>query len=198
MSPRPLLLNGESLRQDLELQRRGGGSEKYKPRTAEEAREILLPQIETARAAATGLPERLRGERIIVAIIGKRRLFRVRRQSMEGGQVPPFVRHFTGVTVVCLVCGVDLSFAITADQRIKHGIHHRRVTGPFLEIAGPIQQLVVHRRAHPLPAHATIVASKSYWASAAVCPSPPSGIGLAATHPNPGACACPRGGAAAV
>ena len=66
MSPRPLLLNGESLRQDLELQRRGGGSEKYEPRTAEEAREILLPQIETARAAATGLPERLRGERIIV------------------------------------------------------------------------------------------------------------------------------------
>ena len=66
MSPRPLLLNGESLRQDLELRRRGGGSDKYEPRTAEEARELLLPQIESAHEVASSLPERLRGERIIV------------------------------------------------------------------------------------------------------------------------------------
>ena len=49
MSPRPLLLNGESLRQDLELRHWRGPGDKYEPRTAEQAREILLPQIETAR-----------------------------------------------------------------------------------------------------------------------------------------------------
>ena len=66
MSPRPLLLNGESLRQDLELQRWRGGSEKYEPQTAEEARELLLPQIETARIEAASIPDRLRGERVVV------------------------------------------------------------------------------------------------------------------------------------
>ncbi len=66
MSPRPLFLNGESLCQDLDLQRRGGGSDKHEPRTAEQAREILLPQIEAAQIAASSIPEELRGERVIV------------------------------------------------------------------------------------------------------------------------------------
>ena len=66
MSPRPLLLNGESLRQDLELQRWRGPGDKYEPRTAEQAREILLPQIETVRIEAALIPHQLRGERVVV------------------------------------------------------------------------------------------------------------------------------------
>lgn len=66
MSPRPLLLKGESLRQHLNLRPRGGGSKKYEPRTAEEARELLLPQVQRAHEVARRLPEHLRGERIIV------------------------------------------------------------------------------------------------------------------------------------
>ena len=66
MGARPLLLNDESLRQELELQRWRGDSKKYEPRTAEEAREILLPQIENARIEAASIPDRLRGERVVV------------------------------------------------------------------------------------------------------------------------------------
>ncbi|WP_419847493.1 hypothetical protein [Candidatus Poriferisocius sp.] len=66
MSAHPPLLNGESLRQELELQRWRGDSGKYEPRTAEEAREILLPQIENARIEAASIPDRLRGERVVV------------------------------------------------------------------------------------------------------------------------------------
>ncbi|MCY4110143.1 MAG: hypothetical protein OXG11_14095, partial [Chloroflexi bacterium] len=66
MSPRPLLLNGESLRLDLELQRWRGGREKYDPQTSEEAREFLLPLIETTRIEAASIPQQLRGECIFV------------------------------------------------------------------------------------------------------------------------------------
>ena len=66
MNSRPLLLNGESLRQDLDLQRWRGPGEKYEPRTAEEARKILLPQIEAVRTEAADIPEGLRGDNIIV------------------------------------------------------------------------------------------------------------------------------------
>lgn len=66
MSPHPLLLDGESLRWKLDLEPWQGNREKYEPRTAEEARRLLLPQIETSCIEAASIPERLRGERVVV------------------------------------------------------------------------------------------------------------------------------------
>lgn len=56
---RRLLLNGEALRLDVEPAPTGGGP-KFEPFTPEQAREWLLPQIRSARAAIQELPDALR------------------------------------------------------------------------------------------------------------------------------------------
>lgn len=56
---RPLLVNGEALKLDVTAPSSGGG-EKFEPRTPEQAREHLLPQINLAAAAAQRLPQELR------------------------------------------------------------------------------------------------------------------------------------------
>jgi hypothetical protein len=62
---RPLLVNGERLGSEIEAVQAGGG-EKFHPRTADEARQHLLPQISVAVATAQALPDRLRAERLYV------------------------------------------------------------------------------------------------------------------------------------
>lgn len=63
-SQRRLLHGGEALRIDVE-QTRGGGGDKFEPRTADQARELLLPQIATAAQRAHALSPQLRApERI--------------------------------------------------------------------------------------------------------------------------------------
>lgn len=60
IATRPLLINGEALKiSGIQAPNTGGGP-KYEPRTAEEARRILLPQIDTTVAAAIALPDSLR------------------------------------------------------------------------------------------------------------------------------------------
>lgn len=56
---RPLLVNGEGLKVDV-VPPSGGGGPKFEPRTAEEARALLLPQIAAANQAARALPQELR------------------------------------------------------------------------------------------------------------------------------------------
>jgi hypothetical protein len=57
---RSLLVNGEGLRvEGIEAPRTTGGP-KFEPRTAEAARELLIPQIEVALAAVDDLPAALR------------------------------------------------------------------------------------------------------------------------------------------
>ena len=51
---RPFLVNGERLGSEIEGVQAGGG-DKFHPRTAEEAREHLLPQISSAVIAAPWL-----------------------------------------------------------------------------------------------------------------------------------------------
>lgn len=61
---RRLLHGGEALRIDVE-QTRGGGGDKFEPRTADQARDLLLPQITTVAQRAHDLPPQLRApERI--------------------------------------------------------------------------------------------------------------------------------------
>jgi hypothetical protein len=58
---RRLLINGEALRIDVDAAPSGGGT-KYEPFTSEEAREWLLPQIQSSRTLIDTLPEQLRAE----------------------------------------------------------------------------------------------------------------------------------------
>lgn len=63
---RPLLVNGEALKLDVQAPNSGGG-EKYEPQTIEQAQAVLAPQISTAVAAAETLPSTLRArDRIYV------------------------------------------------------------------------------------------------------------------------------------
>lgn len=64
-SRRPFLVNGERLGSEIEGVQAGGG-DKFHPRTAEEAREHLLPQISSAVIAAQSLPDRLRADRVYI------------------------------------------------------------------------------------------------------------------------------------
>lgn len=63
--PRPLLVGGERLRHDAERPR-GGGGEKWVPFTVEAAASRLLPQAAIVSAQASDIPQRLRGDRVIV------------------------------------------------------------------------------------------------------------------------------------
>jgi len=56
---RPLLVNGEALRLDVEAPRAGGG-EKFEPQTVAQAQSILAPQVIAASEAVALLPTRLR------------------------------------------------------------------------------------------------------------------------------------------
>jgi hypothetical protein len=62
---RRLLTNGEALRMEVEAPPSGGG-EKYEPQTPEQARALLLPQIESVTATALQLPEDLRADRLYI------------------------------------------------------------------------------------------------------------------------------------
>ena len=62
---RPLLVNGEALRQTVEAPPRGGG-EKFKPYSIEESRDRLVPQIQALRAQLSELPRNLRGDELVV------------------------------------------------------------------------------------------------------------------------------------
>ena len=59
--PRPLLVNGEALRLDVQAPNPGGG-EKYEPQTVEEAQRVLVPQVIAAADAAEALPDSLRAK----------------------------------------------------------------------------------------------------------------------------------------
>lgn len=56
---RRLLHNGEALRIDVTAPQ-GGGGPKFEPRTADEARSLLLPQVQSAVATAHAIPAELR------------------------------------------------------------------------------------------------------------------------------------------
>lgn len=56
---RPLLVNGEALRLDVQPTR-GGGGEKFEPQTVEEARVLLGPQVAAAVEETSRLPQNLR------------------------------------------------------------------------------------------------------------------------------------------
>ncbi len=56
---RPLLVNGEALRLDVQAPRAGGG-DKYDPQTVEQARDVLGPQVIAAAQAVENLPRALR------------------------------------------------------------------------------------------------------------------------------------------
>ncbi|MCG7321056.1 S8 family peptidase [Arsenicicoccus bolidensis] len=63
---RPLLVNGEALKLDVQSPNSGGG-EKHEPQTVEQAQALLAPQITAAVAAAEALPSKLRArDRIYV------------------------------------------------------------------------------------------------------------------------------------
>lgn len=63
---RPLLVNGEALKLDVQAPNSGGGN-KYEPQTIEQAQDLLAPQINAAVAAAQALPSTLRSrDRIYV------------------------------------------------------------------------------------------------------------------------------------
>jgi subtilisin family serine protease len=56
---RPLLVNGEALKLDVQAPRSGGG-EKHEPQTVEQAQSILAPQVVAATEAVATLPQTLR------------------------------------------------------------------------------------------------------------------------------------------
>lgn len=58
---RPLLVNGEALRLDVQAPNPGGG-EKYEPQTVESAQKLLIPQINNAAQQAEALAPRFRAE----------------------------------------------------------------------------------------------------------------------------------------
>lgn len=58
---RPLLVNGEALRLDVQAPNSGGG-DKYEPQTVEQAQGLLAPQITAAVQAAETLPSTLRAQ----------------------------------------------------------------------------------------------------------------------------------------
>ena len=60
---RRLFVGGERLRIDVDAPPSGGG-EKYEPQTAEQARELLIPMMESLAEVAAGIPSRLRGDRV--------------------------------------------------------------------------------------------------------------------------------------
>jgi len=60
---RPILSGGEALRREAE--RASGGGPKYHPRTFEEAREQLSPQVDALRQAVADTPATLRGARVV-------------------------------------------------------------------------------------------------------------------------------------
>ena len=63
---RPLLVNGEALKLDVQAPNSGGGN-KYEPQTIEQAQDLLAPQINAVVAAAEALPSTLRSrDRIYV------------------------------------------------------------------------------------------------------------------------------------
>jgi len=62
---RPLLMGGERLRQDTERPRSGGG-DKFVPFGLEQAAYRLLPEVARVSAQARDVPQRLRGDRVIV------------------------------------------------------------------------------------------------------------------------------------
>ncbi|SPM30635.1 S8 family peptidase [Mycobacterium terramassiliense] len=59
-SQRPLLVNGEALRLEGVEAPSAAGGPKFEPRTADDARELLLPQINVVAASARALPSQLR------------------------------------------------------------------------------------------------------------------------------------------
>jgi hypothetical protein len=60
---RPILSGGEALRRDAE--RASGGGPKYHPRTFDEAREQLRPQVDALSRAVADTPATLRGARVV-------------------------------------------------------------------------------------------------------------------------------------
>ncbi|MGH2870372.1 MAG: hypothetical protein ACRDNK_22735, partial [Solirubrobacteraceae bacterium] len=60
---RPILAGGEALRQEAE--RATGGGPKYHPRSFDEARERLGPQVEALQQAVADTPATLRGARVV-------------------------------------------------------------------------------------------------------------------------------------
>lgn len=62
---RPLLVNGEALRVAVEAAPRGGG-EKFEPQTAEQARNLLLPLLDTALSAVSVLEPQFRTRQLYV------------------------------------------------------------------------------------------------------------------------------------
>src|SRR4051794_18810732 len=60
---RPLLAGGEALRQDAE--RPSGGGPKWHPRTFEQARQQLVPQVEALQREVSEMPAPLRGARVV-------------------------------------------------------------------------------------------------------------------------------------
>lgn len=63
---RPLLVNGEALRLEVQAPR-GGGGDKFEPQSVEEARALLGPQVSEVVEEAAGLPQTLRAsDRIYV------------------------------------------------------------------------------------------------------------------------------------
>jgi len=62
---RRLLVGGERLRMEVDAPPSGGG-DKFEPQTPEQARELLLPMVQTLSATAAGLPARLRGDRVYI------------------------------------------------------------------------------------------------------------------------------------
>lgn len=57
--PRPLLVNGEALKLDVQAPS-GGGGDKYEPQTVEQAQATLIPQINEATEKVASLPQTLR------------------------------------------------------------------------------------------------------------------------------------------
>lgn len=58
---RPLLVNGEALKLDVQAPNTGGG-EKFEPQTVAQARDLLMPQVLATAEAVAGLPQTLRAE----------------------------------------------------------------------------------------------------------------------------------------
>lgn len=58
-APRPLLVNGEALKLDVQAPN-GGGGDKYEPQTVEQAQATLIPQITEATEMVANLPQALR------------------------------------------------------------------------------------------------------------------------------------------
>lgn len=63
---RPLLVNGEALRQSIDRPGGGGGGEKYRPYTVEENAARLISQLADLRPAASAVPAERQGDSLIV------------------------------------------------------------------------------------------------------------------------------------